>query len=689
MKIDESYLGKLNNVDDPVTAAARAMAEKGFNVTPVMDGKIHRFDGEGRRGNKKCWYCFYSDGIPAGSFGDWATGEKFKWSAKSEATMTASERKAFDECMELIKINRELEQAERYAKAAKEALEEWEAAEPAEPDHPYLVKKGIAPNGIKQDQDRRLIIPVFGADGKIQSLQRIKADGEKRFLTGGKMGGGFFVIKGDHENIAICEGFATGASIHQATGKTVYVGFNAGNLKASAKIARDRHPAAAIVICCDDDRWKPEKGNPGLTKGPKAAEAIGAVAAVPVFKDLSTKPTDFNDLATLEGLDEVKRQLEAPMEKQDEATAKMEPLTPAETQVRSRLITEPTPAEFIMTCRGYPFLRKGIVSMIVASGGIGKTFLLLRLAAMMAAGGRWGCFEAVKPLKTLFIGAEDDQGELDRRLWTIGKGHYHENLHAASVVGKVGYLMKKDGMNPVRSEWFEWLRGTIKAHMPLDVLFLDPLIRLYGMDENSNSDAGAFISTLESLSQEFDGLNIKMSHHTNKVSSGRTRATQGDSRGAGAFVDCVRQLIVLSEVSQDDINTYNIEDWQQFFKLEVPKTNNSARLGSPIFFKKDQDTGIPEYINLTTDKIEGMADGFYRAFAEYGQPVTEKNLLRGDPKELFELVKGNILKITISKDMRPILSHLVEKGSLIQTITEKNGKISKTYSVDWTKTGQK
>ena len=61
-----------------------------------------------------------------------------------------------------------------------------------------------------------------------KSLQRIYPDGSKRFLVGGKVQCGHFVIHGPQEKpIAICEGLATGASIHQATGWTVYVAFSA------------------------------------------------------------------------------------------------------------------------------------------------------------------------------------------------------------------------------------------------------------------------------------------------------------------------------------------------------------------------------------------------------------------------------------------------------------------------------
>ena len=65
-----------------------------------------------------------------------------------------------------------------------------------------------------------------------------------------------------------------------------------------------------IIFCADDDRWK--DGNPGITKAKAAAEKIGATVVIPKFKDLATKPTDFNDLHKLEGIDAVRQQLSEP-----------------------------------------------------------------------------------------------------------------------------------------------------------------------------------------------------------------------------------------------------------------------------------------------------------------------------------------------------------------------------------------
>ena len=294
-----------------VEAFSGKMVEKGFIVpTPIADGKIHRFQ-IGDKKNLNGWYCLYGDGLPAGSFGDWVTGGKFKWCGKHEAGLSDQERTEYLGRLQSIKIERERIQAEDHKAAAIQAKATWESSKPVT-DHPYLTKKQVQPYGIRQDDAKRLVVPVHGADSNVQSLQFISGNGFKQFLEGGKMAGGYFYISGTPDTIAIAEGYSTGASIFMVTGYTTYIAFNAGNLLSVAKIVKARHPGALIVVCCDNDKWlPPEKGNPGLTKGRATADAVGAIATAPVFKNESTKPTDFNDLAKLEGFEEVKRQIVA------------------------------------------------------------------------------------------------------------------------------------------------------------------------------------------------------------------------------------------------------------------------------------------------------------------------------------------------------------------------------------------
>ena len=103
----------------------------------------------------------------------------------------------------------------------------------------------------------------------------------------------------------IAEGFATGASIHEATGHAVAVAFNAGNLKAVAQALRAKFPTLRLIVAADDD-WKTDD-NPGMTKAREATKAIGGLLAVPRFPaDRPDGATDFNDLARLAGLEAVR-----------------------------------------------------------------------------------------------------------------------------------------------------------------------------------------------------------------------------------------------------------------------------------------------------------------------------------------------------------------------------------------------
>ncbi len=110
--------------------------------------------------------------------------------------------------------------------------------------------------------------------------------------------GCYFAI-GDHSAstvVCVAEGFATGATIHEATGHSVAVAFSAGNLEPVARALRARLPDANLIVCADDDAAT--DGNPGMSKAKAAALAVGGKLAIPTFgADRPAGASDFNDLA--------------------------------------------------------------------------------------------------------------------------------------------------------------------------------------------------------------------------------------------------------------------------------------------------------------------------------------------------------------------------------------------------------
>ncbi|MFA7423551.1 MAG: DUF3987 domain-containing protein [Desulfosarcinaceae bacterium] len=137
------------------------------------------------------------------------------------------------------------------------------------------------------------------------SVQKIQPDGGKRFAPGCPVAGGWFAYKGDGGPLLICEGLATGASLHEATGRTVLCTFSAGNLGAVARMARDRYPERTLTLAADNDTVTEARTgkNPGTDAARAAALAVKGLVAIP-------PAGDFNDLAVNEGPEAVKRIIE-------------------------------------------------------------------------------------------------------------------------------------------------------------------------------------------------------------------------------------------------------------------------------------------------------------------------------------------------------------------------------------------
>ncbi len=258
----------------------------------TMDGSIHRFGKD-----KSCWYVFFNDGVAAGTFGDWRDGVTHNWCVKLDRKITPEEQEINRKRIEEAKIKRDEERERAQEEAKHKAKKIWESLNVAI-DHPYLTKKNIKPCGARINGDS-LVIPLWNDSGDICSLQFIDADGNKKFLPNGQVKGCYFRIGKPNGNVCIAEGFATAASIHEATGYAVIVAFNAGKLVDAAILVRKRLPKSNIIICADVD-----KNGIGLEKANLAADAVDGGVVYP--EGLPEGMSDFNDLAALKGLNAVR-----------------------------------------------------------------------------------------------------------------------------------------------------------------------------------------------------------------------------------------------------------------------------------------------------------------------------------------------------------------------------------------------
>ncbi|HCB0656104.1 VapE domain-containing protein [Escherichia coli] len=338
-----TQLAEKVSLSETIAAFRDAMMEQGIETRDeiVADGHLHRIHAEGdRKGSRNAWYCLHFDERPAGTFGcNKRHGDhKFQWQADRKATpWTPEERKAWAERVAKERAEKQAAEKERHEKAARIANSVWENAGDATDEHPYLKAKGVKAHGLKAGKwfrvntetgdarlisDNALLVPITDRKRKIHSLQAIfpakmKAIGDrnKDYLSDGAKRGLFHTIGKPlmHDGkpvFVLCEGYATGASIHECTGHCVLVCFDASNLVAVAQSLRsglsEVGKDAVIVLAADNDRWTTTPvENPGIYHAKSAAKAVNGLLVVPEFQTLDGEPTDFNDLHQREGADAV------------------------------------------------------------------------------------------------------------------------------------------------------------------------------------------------------------------------------------------------------------------------------------------------------------------------------------------------------------------------------------------------
>ena len=287
-----------------------AMRRAGLDYAgPIhADSKLHRFKTEGdTRGNS--WYVLHPGPPMAGAFGCWKRGINETWCEREPGKVSQAEWSEIRRRWQEVERERQRTEAERHAKARKTAAWILNRAKPAH-SQAYLERKAAKVFGNLREYRGALALPLLDASGDLHSLQFIGADGAKRFLSGGRITGCFFTLDDKPAGpLVICEGYATGASIHEATGHAVVCAMNCGNLTPVAKALRAKWQERDIIIAADDDQFT--EGNPGVTEAYEAAKTIHARFIVPHFKEVNKKPTDFNDLHQQEGLETVKTQIES------------------------------------------------------------------------------------------------------------------------------------------------------------------------------------------------------------------------------------------------------------------------------------------------------------------------------------------------------------------------------------------
>lgn len=282
------------------------------------------FNGE-KRGRNSGRYSLTVDGdIAFGIFGsDKDTRGFMTWKSWEKDDLPPADIAAINKRMKKLEGERIEAEENRFAEVSRDLNKRYKDMPAPSSVFPYLKKKLINdPYMAKWDEaESCLVIPMLQEDYRVWSWQSIYKDGFKSFHEGGKAKGAFCPLSKPSDAwdvIYICEGWATGCSIKDATKSAVVVAFTANNLTSVAEIFRRKYPQSRIVIASDNDQFPSEKWpankkwvNTGVTKGMDAAHKIGGQSRFPEFDEVyfAQKPTDWNDYAVIYGIDALREEL--------------------------------------------------------------------------------------------------------------------------------------------------------------------------------------------------------------------------------------------------------------------------------------------------------------------------------------------------------------------------------------------
>ena len=491
---------------DPVLAPPEqqlqnAMRDAGLEPpdTIYLDGKIHRFKsgtkGSPGAGDKSGWYIAFFDGIPAGRFGCWRAGMESTWRAEVGRAINPADEMAFARRMSEAKAARDAEQARKHEVAADVVDQIWSDCIGASPDHPYLRRKGIAPHGARVTGDGRLVVPLYDADGTMASLQYIDSDGGKLYHPGGQTGGKFWVLglMDEPGSIYVAEGFATAATIHQATSRPVIVAYSASNLVPVTGTLRALHPVSDLVIVADHD-----KSGVGQRYAEQACAKFGARMVMPPDEG------DANDYAQAGG----------------DLLALLTPPVNDWLVSADQFSAQPAPVRWLVK----HWLQADALVMVHGPSGGGKTFVVLDWVLHLSSGQTDWHGHKVKPCDVVYLAGEGHQGLRGR----IAAWKHHNSVTSLSM------WLSQSGCDLNTTEGYQLAAAHIRS-LPRTpgVIVVDTLHRFLAGDENSAQDAKTMLDACARLMHEFK-CTVILVHHTGVSDEAQHRA-RGSSAWRGAL----------------------------------------------------------------------------------------------------------------------------------------------------------
>lgn len=517
--------------------------------------------------------------------------------------------------------------------------EVWGRCEPATHRHGYIARKGAA--GVPLDGLRvvaegdglriggknmagALAVPAYAADGGLQSLQLIPADGPKMNLPGCPMVGARHIVGTPEPGQAlyVCEGIGAAWSCWQATGRAAVVCFGWSNVGRVVADLRQHDASARLVLVPD-------------TGKEVAADEIAREHGCLVAKLPEGLPgnTDANDYMQAKGGDALAALLEAA-----QAPEAPEPLLKF-VDIAGVLSNPSPPPAFVWD--GY--CPRGEVTLWGAHGGTGKSTTNLMLS-MAAALGRPLFGVPTTRCPVVFVSLEDGAHVVRHRLahicraWGIDPRTLIDLHIVDGTAAPELFTAEARGAGETTAAHAEL--ASLVQSVGAGLVVVDNASDAFGGDEINRRQVRAFMRGLATIAREADASVVLLAHVDKNTSRARKAEGGEGYSGSTAWHNSARSRIFMSRAEDGALS------------LEHQKSNH-GKLREPLELVWSHG-GLPEVASSASGafaaKLQGHIDdehaaSLLRLIAEFedrgqycGTAITARNnphaMLKGEPAYL-------------------------------------------------------
>ena len=515
--------------------------------------------------------------------------------------------------------------------------------------HPYLTRKRINQHTAIIDEGD-LHIRIINNKGKVVGTQFIDESGKKKFNYGLDYKGCFHVVGGPiQDKCYVAEGFATAASVYEASGTPCVHALNASNITNVIAALKEVKPETRFIVAGDNDPA-------GLKACEQAFKDHGVECVLPDSEGL-----DWNDVWIARGPEDTRKKLE-PRNVLDEV------IFPS--SARPRL-----DSTYIIK----NWIAENSISVVYGPSNVGKSFFCMSLAYHIAAGEEW-VGNKIKRGSVLYLATEGGRA-FENRLYALHEKHGFNDVSLAVRPSPINLYDADEDIAKI-----EAIMAEIGRRMePVTVLVIDTLARATAgqMDENNNSEMSKLIAGLDAI-RERTGVHIMLVHHSGKDASKgargasalraacdteielsfdeetrvRTaRATKQRDMETGAEINFILQIVELGEDTDgDQVTTCIIREATREEMEEAQSDNKPTGKNQKLFVKcfmqlrgervgspNPAGAGWPEPRKFWCMDLETLGDHFRGKVATDRPQQTWTQTLNGmHEKGLIEINDGKI-----------------------------------------------